>query len=186
MQPDPLNIIDIYYSEHPKARKILLEHSRSVANKALDIARMASSSHLHGLDHRFIEEAALLHDIGMLHTHAPMLGCHGTQPYICHGVIGRDMLEAHKLHSHALVCERHIGMGLTPEDIRRNAFPIPERQMLPLTPEEKIVCFADKFFSKLNAAQELPYDHVRASMARYGQDKLIAFDNISAWLRYQA
>jgi uncharacterized protein len=158
---------------------ILIAHSKAVARKALEVARQVP--HLEP-DLRFTEEAALLHDIGMIRTHAPGLGCHGDLPYICHGVEGRLILEAEGLPAHALVCERHVGAGLTVSDIRKNKFPIPRRDMRPLSVEEKIVCFADKFFSKLGVIKEKPLREVRITISRYGEDKLRDFDSMTALL----
>jgi len=39
-------------------------------------------------------------------------------------------------------------MGLTVEDIDNKGFPLPRRDMRPLSLEERIICFADKFYSK--------------------------------------
>jgi uncharacterized protein len=142
---DVVNIIDRYYPRGGMARRILLVHGRQVADKALAVAR---SFPWNGLDLAFIEAAALLHDIGMIRTHVPELDCNGDAPYIQHGVIGREMLEAEGLPRHALVCERHVGVGLTVADIRSQGLPLPERDMRPVTLEEQIICFADKFFSK--------------------------------------
>lgn len=176
-----MEIIDRLYQGHHKARDILLRHSEAVAQKALEVAAMAT--HLKA-DTHFIHEAALLHDIGMIETDAPMLGCHGTLPYICHGVIGRRMLEAEGLHHHALVSERHIGTGLTVADIKDNKFPLPLRQMLPLSVEEQIICFADKFFSKTGSQKEKSLQEVRQSIEAYGKDKLDVFDSWTTNLNY--
>lgn len=171
---DPLEIIRKHYSGNPEAMRFLLEHSRMVADKALEVARRVA--HLKP-DLRFIEEAAMLHDIGIIGTRAPMFGCGGDAPYIRHGVIGREMLEAEGLPRHALVCERHVGVGLTVEDIRKNGLPLPPREMSPVSVEEQIVCFADKFFSKNEEPlREKPIETVRAQIARYGEDKLAVFD----------
>ncbi len=53
-------------------------------------------------DRLFIEEAALLHDIGVCQVHAPGLGLHGRHPYIMHGVLGREILEREGYPLHAL------------------------------------------------------------------------------------
>lgn len=175
---DPVGIIKKHYADHPEALRFLLEHSRQVAVKAVEVAMRVR--HL-GPDVRFIEEAAILHDIGIFRTDAPQLGCHGGHPYICHGIIGRALLEQEGLPLHALVCERHVGVGLTVEDIKKNQFPIPLRDMTPKSLEEKIVCYADKFFSKDGKPlEEKPLDAVRDFIARFGEDKLAVFDR---WVR---
>jgi uncharacterized protein len=53
--------------------------------------------------------------------------------------------------------------------------------MLPLSIEEQIICFADKFFSKDTEffLKEKPLERVRKGIAKYGDDKLKRFD---AWL----
>ncbi|OQY11761.1 MAG: hypothetical protein B6I31_04335 [Desulfobacteraceae bacterium 4572_19] len=93
-------------------------------------------------------EAAILHDIGIFRTNAPGLDCNGNLPYICHGYIGRDIMEQLGYPKHALICERHVGTGITTEDIKKNKLPLPVRNMMPETLEEKIICYADKFYSK--------------------------------------
>ena len=125
---------------------IILEHSRIVAEKA---GRIADSLGRQGIDRTFVREAALLHDIGVCRTAAPGIGCHGNEPYIRHGIIGRDILEAEGLPRHAMVCERHIGVGLTVEDIRAQNLPLPLRDMSPLSVEERIICFADLILFKI-------------------------------------
>jgi uncharacterized protein len=170
---NPLALIDSHYAPYPVAREILIDHARAVAQMALEVAQRVS--HMNP-DLKLIEEAAILHDIGMFLTDMPQLGCQGSEPYISHGVLGRKLLEEEGLVRHALVCERHVGVGLTVADIRTNGFPIPEREMIPSSIEEKIICFADKFFSKVPGACEKPINEVRAQIARYGKEKVRVFD----------
>lgn len=172
---DTLKIIRKFYDPESKAYHYLVHHGKVVAHKALRIARRLDNT---SLDISFIEESALLHDIGIIRTYAPQIGCFGYDPYITHGSHGREMLESIGLHRHALVCERHIGMGLTVDDIVTNQFPLPLRDMIPCSREEQIVCFADKFFSKEEHSliNEKPLHRVREIIRRYGDDKLLLFD----------
>lgn len=175
MPIEPVNIIKKYYKADSITFNLLVSHGKMVAKKALEIAKR-----LHKLnpDYYFIEEAAILHDIGIYKTFMPELGCFGNKPYICHGYLGREILEKEGLPKHALVCERHIGMGLTVEDIIRNKFPLPKRDMIPLSLEEKIICFADKFYSKKEGSFfiEKPVHQIRQMLSKYGNDKLSLFD----------
>lgn len=141
-------IIAAEYPPGSRAYDLLTRHGELVAAKALEVA--ARVAHLRP-DTEFIFQAALLHDIGIRLTSAPELGCNGPHPYICHGYLGREMLERRGLPRHALVCERHVGVGLTTGDIRRQGLPLPLRDMRPATIEEEIICYADKFFSKNGA-----------------------------------
>lgn len=177
MAMNPETLLAKYFT--PPALEIILVHSRLVASKALQIA--GNSPAAATLDLGFIEEAAMLHDIGVSRTYAPGLHCHGTEPYIRHGVLGREILENEGLPRHALVCERHIGVGLTVADIVRQKLPLPLRDMLPSTPEERIVATADLFYSKNRNAltKEKSLDQVRLELAKFGGDKVAVFDS---WL----
>ena len=87
---DPLNILAKFYDRKSKAFEILVAHGRRVACKALGAAD--SVAHLKP-DLEFIFNAAMLHDIGILHTDSPGFGCKGKYPYVCHGYLGREMLD---------------------------------------------------------------------------------------------
>ncbi len=177
MHPDEL--LRKYYSPDSLAYRILFEHGKHVSEKAREVAsRLPNQS----LDMRFLDEAAYLHDIGIFLTNAPAIGCFGDTPYICHGVLGRDLLDREGFPRHALVCERHIGVGITREDIERHGLPLPRRTMVPESLEEQIICYADKFFSK-NADRpiiEKSVDEVRKEIGRYGVAKLEIFDLMQA------
>jgi uncharacterized protein len=172
----PTELIRKYYSDSPKAWEILLEHSRRVTQRALRIARNLQTTE--SLDLQFIAEAAMLHDIGIVKTDTPGLGCYGRDPYLTHGIAGRAILEAEGLPKHALVCERHIGIGLTAEEIEDSQLPLPKRDMRPISLEEKIICYADLFFSK-DPERKNPQKSVakiRKSLRKFGADKVAVFD----------
>ena len=103
-------IINQYYPEENKLKHILLVHSRSVANKALAIVDQHPELHI---NRQFVEEAAMLHDIGIFKCNAPGIQCFGNAPYIQHGRIGAELLRNEGYPQHARVCERHTGAGLT-------------------------------------------------------------------------
>ena len=77
-------IIDHYYVPG-KLRDILMVHSRKVADKAIKTCNKPEMI-------PFIEAAAMLHDIGIIRCDAAGIECYGTEPYICHGRIGAQML----------------------------------------------------------------------------------------------
>lgn len=173
---NPIDILEQYYDRHSKAFEILTAHGNQVAHKALKAAAKVSRL---GPDLDFIEKAALLHDVGIFLTDTPQLGCTGTQPYICHGVLGYDLLIEAGRSKLALVCERHVGVGISAEDVLRFNLPLPERDMVPISLEEQIICFADKFFSKNGngnlKTQEKNIDQIMCSLQKYGQDKVKRF-----------
>ncbi|MDR1455166.1 MAG: HDIG domain-containing protein [Tannerella sp.] len=170
---NPLELICKYYPVESESFRILTEHSRSVAGKALSIARAHPEM---PLDTAFIEEAAMLHDIGMFLCRAPEIGCYGKADYICHGYLGAELVRMAGYPRHALVCERHTGTGLSLEMIERQNLPLPHRDMQPQSLEEQLVCFADKFFSKTGDGGEKPAARIRKGLARYGEECVIRFD----------
>jgi uncharacterized protein len=170
---NPIAILLKYYDEHSDAYRIVKAHSEDVARKALQIASQHPEM---AFDLKFIEEAAMLHDIGVFMCHAPEIDCHGEAEYICHGYLGADLLRKEGYPLHAQVCERHTGAGISPEDIVGRALPLPLRDMRPVSPEEQLICFADKFFSKTHPGQEKPLEKVRSSLAKYGDETLSRFD----------
>lgn len=168
----PLDIIDKYCTSDGQ-KHILLVHSRAVADKALEIARRHPEWNA---DEAFIEEAALLHDIGIAKVDAPAIECHGTESYICHGILGAEMLRSEGMERHALVCERHTGTGLTLQQIVEQGLPLPHRDMQPMSIEEQIICFADKFFSKTRLDTEKTVGQARRSLEKFGTEGLERFD----------
>ncbi len=162
---DYQRIIDKYYSDNPELRRILVAHSRHVADKALDLAGRHPEMEL---DRQFIEEAAMVHDIGIFQCDAQGIHCFGSKPYICHGTIGADLMRGEGFPKHALVCERHTGTGLTLDYILANDLPLPHRSLVPVTLEEQLICFADKFFSKTRPDEEKTVERALASVAKFG------------------
>ena len=170
---DALGIIDKYYPEDNELKRILLTHSRSVADKALWIADRHPELNL---DRQFLEEAALLHDIGVFLTDAPGIYCYGEHPYICNGALGSELMLREGYPRHALVCERHTGAGLSLESILKQNLPVPHREMVPVSLEEQVVCFADKFFSKTHLDREKSVEKALKSISKYGEEGIIRFN----------
>ena len=177
-------IIDRFYSENTALRRILLDHSKAVADKAIAIAKARPDL---CVDEQFVYEAAMLHDIGIILCDAPGIECYGTEPYIRHGMLGARMLReyaaengipANQIEPYARVCERHTGAGLTACEIRKQQLPLPEVDMLPETLEERLICYADKFFSKTRPSAEKPMDRVEVSMRKFGEDTLRRFNEL--------
>jgi uncharacterized protein len=176
---DPIKIIQKYYKSDSKTYRYLVAHSESVAKKALEVAKKVPELNP---DLKFIEEASILHDIGIFLVNDSELECFGDKSYVCHGYLGRELLEKEGLPKHALVCERHVGVGITAEEIERRKLPMPVRDMLPISIEEEIVCFADKFFSKNDEflTKEKPLEKIRADVGKFGKDREEKFNQ---WLK---
>ncbi len=169
---DYISIINKYYPEENALRHILLTHSRSVADMALRIAERHPELHL---DTRFVEEAAMLHDIGIFMCDAPGIECYGKEPYIRHGIIGANLLRGEGFPAHARVCERHTGAGITLKEIIRQDLPLPQMDFLPETLEEKLICYADKFFSKTHLDRTRTVEQAEQSLVRFGKEGVERF-----------
>ncbi len=165
-------LISKYYDDNPPLKEILVIHSQQVRDKAL---RCVDAHPELNLDRDFVEEGAMLHDIGIFLTDAPEIHCHGTQHYLCHGLLGAELLRSEGLPRHARVAERHTGTGLTCQQIELRQLPLPHRDFLPETLEEQLICYADKFYSKTHLTKEKKLKKILASLERYGTEGVEKF-----------
>jgi len=180
MEPncDWQSIINMLYPAGTALRGILEGHSRQVADMALDIAR----KHALNLDPQRIEAAAMLHDIGICRTDAAGIECFGTEHYLMHGIIGAAMLREYGAPQWAAdVAARHTGAGLTRADIISAGFPDPGHDLCPRDTLERLICYADKFFSKTGiGAPPKSLERVRKSIARFGAGAAERFESLHA------
>lgn len=165
-------LIDKYYPDDDELRRLLLRHSRQVADRSLLISRRHPELRL---DETFLEEAAMLHDIGIRWCHAPSIYCNGEEPYICHGLIGGRLLREEGFARHAQVCERHTGTGLTREQIVQQKLPLPAKDFTPQEMEEQVICYADKFYSKSHPDRILTVVQAAQSLEKFGAEGVEKF-----------
>lgn len=165
-------IILKYYPADDALRRLLLHHSRQVADKAL--AACAAHPEL-GLDTAFVRRAAMLHDLSIFLTDAPGIHCHGREPYLLHGYLGARLMRIEGDEAVARVCERHTGTGITREAIRQLELPLPDCDFVPETLEEQVICYADKFFSKSHLERVRTVEQASASLAKFGEEGVLRF-----------
>jgi putative nucleotidyltransferase with HDIG domain len=84
-------IIDRYYPVDNELKNIYMVHACKVTELALEMAGRHPELNI---DCQFVEEAAMLHDIGIFLTDAPGIQCFGTEKYICHGYLGAEGLRS--------------------------------------------------------------------------------------------
>ncbi len=107
----------------------VVAHCEAVASLAVKIARRC------GADVALVETGALLHDLGRSRTQA-----------IAHAVEGAKIAREHGLPGELVsTIERHIGAGISRDEARRLG--LPEKDYVPETLEEKIVCHSDNLVS---------------------------------------
>ena len=96
-----------------------------------------------------------------------------------HGIIGAELLRKEGAPEQwALVAEHHTGTGITAEDIIQQNMALPLGDYMPESVLEKLVCYADKFYSKSGSMQKKSLERVRASIARHGSDNIIRFQRL--------
>ena len=175
--PDIQNLFDIYYGDNPNLRRIVTLHSENVAKKALQIYKSKNLE----LNPDDILYAALLHDIGVVKCNAPDIFAYGNAPYIQHGILGKEILVKHGFDLFSSVCTNHTGAGITLEEIIKNNLPLPHINMVPVTLLEKLICYADKFYSKSkNLFYEKSIDEVISQLKRFGEDSVKRFLELHA------
>ncbi len=103
----------------------VISHCQAVRDVALVIANRTNANK------KLVEAGALLHDIGRSQTHG-----------IFHAVEGGRIAQELNLPKAIVhIIERHIGAGLSKEEAKKLG--LPEKEYMPQTLEEKIVCHAD-------------------------------------------
>ena len=150
-------------------------HCRIVRDIALQIAASRPS-----VSQQLLEAGALLHDIGVYRLYID--GKLDTDNYITHGLLGYELLRDEGLDE--AVCRfalLHTGVGLSEADVRDGNLPLPVRDYVAETDEEKIVMYADKFHSKSLP----PRFNARATyrnflQSKFGEGKAGKFDTFVA------
>jgi uncharacterized protein len=172
---DYIKIIQKYIPPSSKTYPLYLIHVTLVTNKALKIANRIG---LTEEQQQFIEEAGMLHDIGICKVKDEDLYCSGVLPYLNHGIEGRAILENEGLPKHALVCERHNGAGIYKDEIEEHLLPIPPKDYLAISLEEKLISYADTFFTKCPEYlwNEKSYEKAFKSVARFGDRHAKTFE----------
>lgn len=177
----PIDYWEIINKYIPSTNKVLyriyVTHVTLVTQKSLKIAKGLD---LKGNQLRFIEEAGMLHDIGIIKVDDKEIGCDGKLPYICHGTEGRKILDEIDLPLHGRVAETHTGVGIFKDEIIKMRLPLPQRDMLPQTVEEEIVSWSDLFFTKDPSKIwfEKNLEDAKASVEEFGDRYTERFD---AW-----
>lgn len=171
-------IIHKYIKPDSQAYPYYIIHVSLVTAKALEVARRLN---LNPESMQFIEEAAMLHDIGICGIEDEDFGTKGTD-YITHGRIGAEILRKEGFPRHAGVAENHTGVGLYKEQIIERNLPLPHKDFIPTSLEERVISYADLFYSKRPEMllQEKSLDEIRKGMSKYGQKYI---DILDGWVK---
>jgi uncharacterized protein len=126
----------------------VVAHCLAVSRTAVALAEQAKRIRV---DRELVRLGGLFHDIGRARSHDIHHALAGVS-------IGRELGFSERLLS---IIERHIGAGITAEEAERLG--LPKKDYLPLTPEEKIVSYADNL---TKGAAAMPFEE---AMDRFRQ-----------------
>jgi len=139
--PSPDRCIELL-KEYGCSRSVIC-HCKAVRDIAIRIAEKTDA------DLKLVEVGALLHDIGRCETHG-----------ILHAVKGAKIAKKLGLPESVVnIIERHIGAGLSAEEAKKLG--LPNKDFIPLTLEEKIVCHADNLIDNCKK-QKIEFEVERA------------------------
>ena len=109
----------------------IVRHCQAVAMAALFLAEEFKRKG-QAVDVDAVVAGALLHDIGRSKVQT-----------VRHGVEGAEILEKEDVDRKVVdIVQRHVGAGISPEEAKKLG--LHDRDYIPRTLEERIVCFADK------------------------------------------
>ena len=129
--------------------ELIWTHSEIILKVAQKIvAKLKDESISVNID--LLTKGTLLHDIGVYHCYDEDFNPNNNLPqYVEHGYIGykiiRDIGIPEEIARFAL---RHTATGLTEKDIKKGNLNLPMGNYIPVTLEEEILTYADKFHTK--------------------------------------
>ncbi len=116
----------------------VVAHCLKVSSMAFSLAERVNVP----LDRELVRLGGLFHDIGRSRTHD-----------IDHAIAGVEIGRTLRFSEELLrIIERHVGAGITAGEAVRLG--LPEKDYLPVTPEEKLVSYADNLIS---GTREMPF-----------------------------
>lgn len=111
--------------------KKVISHCKAVAKLAVETANLLKENGVK-INTELVEIGALLHDIGRSKTHT-----------VYHVVLGAEIAKSVGLSDSVVsIIKRHVGGGITATEAEKLGWP--KDVYVPITPEEKVVCYADK------------------------------------------
>ncbi|MFJ4844805.1 HD domain-containing protein [Streptomyces sp. NPDC088733] len=177
--PSPARIRALHEKHAPTAEAfdLVFTHCEIVWRIA---EQLLTASGRDDVDAELVRAGCLLHDIGVyrLFDDAGRLD-HGG--YVRHGLLGHDLLAAEGLpEALCRFCSRHTGVGLTAADVLAQGLPLPPADYVPVTREERLVMYADKFHSKSTPPRFLSFPAYTERLRRFGEEKVAGFHALRA------
>lgn len=161
------------YAPDQELFDLVFIHSQIV----LEIANQLLEKKAQNINKPLIIAGALLHDIG---TYPFLLEIRktGNAKYYQHSLKSAEILRTEKLPEDlCLLAEHHLGVGLTKEEIMRRDMDLPHKDLMPLTKEERLISYADKFHSK--KPQFNSYESYKAFAGSFGDQNITRFEKLA-------
>ncbi|NML52697.1 HD domain-containing protein [Streptomyces sp. R302] len=171
---DEIRALHRKHAPSDAAFELVFTHCEIVAA----VAEQLLSRHGRGVDADLVRAGCLLHDIGVYRLYDSAGRVDGAS-YVTHGVLGHRLLAEEGLpETLCRFCSCHTGVGLTQEDVLAQGLPIPPADYVPVTPEERMVMYADKFHSKSTPPRFVSPDTFETRIARFGPEKVTVFQSL--------
>lgn len=151
-------------SEHDY--KSIYGHSQIVAEMAAELIEKNNLD----VNKKLVRVGALLHDVGG-YTYEDIEQAFKNGEYITHALRGYDVLKAEGIDE--VVCQialNHVGVGVTKQNIQEMNLPLSPQDYSPVTPEQEIVMYADKFHSKGRESTFNSPQWYEQKVTRFGHD----------------
>ncbi|MBI5358596.1 HDIG domain-containing protein [Candidatus Amesbacteria bacterium] len=154
---------------------LIFTHSDIVRQIALKIADNLSQNKI-VVNMDLVESGSMFHDIGVYLCFDDEFNPDASlSKYLCHGHEGYKLLKEEGYDEQvARFALTHTGTGITKEDIKRENMPFEPRDFIPVTLEEEIVCYADKFHTKWPSFNT--FEEAKARLERFDPSKGIIMD----------
>ncbi|MGA4956549.1 HD domain-containing protein [Streptomyces lavendulocolor] len=173
---DEIRALHVKHAPSDEAFRLVFTHCEIVWRIAERLIAAAGCD----VDAGLVRAGCLLHDIGVYRLYDAE-GRLDLPNYLRHGLLGHELL-AEEGYPDVLCrfCSCHTGVGLTKEDVLRQGLPLPPADYLAVTPEERLVMYADTFHSKSTPPRFNSPDAYAAYLRRFGEDKVAAFRALGA------
>ncbi|MBB4987391.1 HD domain-containing protein [Streptomyces nymphaeiformis] len=176
---DEIRAMHLKHSPNEEAFDLVFTHCEIVWKVAERIISLSDW----GVDADLVRAGCLLHDIGVYRLYDAEGRIDG-QNYVRHVLLGHEILEAEGLPEELCrFCSCHTGVGLSKEDVLAQGLPLPPADYVAVTPEERLVMYADKFHSKTTPPKFVTAETYATYVGRFGQDKVEAFGALRAQFR---
>ncbi|MET9730344.1 HD domain-containing protein [Streptomyces sp. NPDC006458] len=176
MRTEDIRALHEKYAPTQEAFDLVYTHCEIVWSVAQNLIDGAGPQ----VDVDLVRTGCLLHDIGVYHLYDAQ-GHLDHKNYVRHGVLGHEILSKENLPERVCrFCSCHTGVGLTRADILTQGLPLPPRDYLADSMEERLVMYADKFHSKTSPPRFWTASTYARHIGRFGSAKVEAFDALRA------